>query len=59
MRILNSTGTEIGRGLAEYSNHEAQSLLGQRSEHIESLLGYRGRSVIVHRDELVLFDNEH
>ena len=58
VRILNSGGEEIGRGLAEYSAQEAKTLLGHRSEHIESLLGYRGRSVIVHRDELVLFEHE-
>ncbi|MGI9221706.1 MAG: glutamate 5-kinase [Woeseiaceae bacterium] len=57
--LVNSAGVEIGRGLAEYSSQEAKSLLGQRSEHIEALLGYRGRSVIVHRDELVLFNHEH
>lgn len=58
VRILNGAGKEIGRGLAEYSSRDAVSLLGQRSEHIEALLGYRGRSVLVHRDELVVFDHE-
>ena len=56
--LLNSSGSEIGRGLAEYSSEEAESLLGRRSEQIEELLGYRGRSVMVHRDELVLFEND-
>ncbi len=56
--IVDASGNEIGRGLAEYSNEEAQRLVGCRSEHIEEQLGYRGRSVMVHRDELVLFDNE-
>lgn len=58
LTLLNSGGSEIGRGLAEYSSEEAKSLLGRRSEQIEELLGYRGRSVMVHRDELVLFDND-
>jgi glutamate 5-kinase len=56
--LLDSSGSEIGRGLAEYSSEEAESLLGRRSEQIEELLGYRGRSVMVHRDELVLFEND-
>ena len=58
VRILNGEGREIGRGLAEYSSRDAVSLLGQRSEHIEALQGYRGRSVLVHRDELVVFEHE-
>ncbi len=33
-------------------------LAGSRSDDIENRLGYRGRSVMVHRDELVLFGND-
>lgn len=58
VKIVSVTGAEIGRGLAEYSNQDANTLLGRQSDEIEALLGYRGRSVIVHRDELVLFDHE-
>lgn len=58
LTLLNDSGSEIGRGLAEYSSEEAAALLGRRSEQIEELLGYRGRSVMVHRDELVLFEND-
>ncbi len=57
--IADGGGTELGRGLAEYSSSEASRLLGCRSEQIEERLGYRGRSVMIHRDELVLFDHEH
>jgi glutamate 5-kinase len=56
--LVNSAGDELGRGLAEYSNEEAGLLTGCHSEQIEERLGYRGRSVMVHRDELVLFDND-
>jgi len=58
LTLLNSNGVEVGRGLAEYSSRESTSLLGRRSEQIEEILGYRGRSVLVHRDELVLFEND-
>lgn len=54
--ILDPAGNEVGRGLAEYSSAEALRLIGCHSEKIEAKLGYRGRSVMVHRDELVLFD---
>ena len=56
--LVNSKGDEIGRGLAEYSDDEARLLTGCHSDQIEERLGYRGRSVMVHRDELVLFDND-
>lgn len=53
--IIDGKGKELGRGLAEYGAMDARALIGVRSENIEDRLGYRGRSVIVHRDELVLF----
>ena len=55
--ITGPNGTELGRGLAEYSHDEASQLVGCQSEQIEEKLGYRGRSVMVHRDELVLFEH--
>ena len=56
--LVNSAGNELGRGLAEYSDEEARRLAGCRSEQFEERLGYRGRSVMIHRDELVLFEND-
>ena len=47
--IVNGQGTELGRGLAEYSSDEATRIMGCRTEHIEERLGYRGRTVMVHR----------
>ena len=58
MTLVDSAGNELGRGLAEYSDDEAQRLVGCQSEKIEERLGYRGRSVMVHRNELVLFDHD-
>jgi len=56
--LVDAQGNELGRGLAEYSSDEATRLAGCHSEQIEERLGYRGRSVMVHRDELVLFDHD-
>jgi glutamate 5-kinase len=56
--LKNASGNDIGRGLAEYSNDEASRLVGLQSDQIEAALGYRGRAVMVHRDELVLTDND-
>jgi glutamate 5-kinase len=57
--LVDAGDGDIGRGLAEYSDEEAEALAGCQSDDIEERLGYRGRSVMVHRDELVLFDHEH
>jgi glutamate 5-kinase len=56
--LKDASGKEIGRGLAEYSADDAVRLVGIRSDQIEKVLGYRERATMVHRDELVLFDNE-
>ena len=56
--VIGPDGAEMGRGLTEYSDADATCLKGCQSDQIEARLGYRGRSVIIHRDELVLFDND-
>jgi glutamate 5-kinase len=53
--LADAAGAELGRGLAAYSSEEASAIRGRQSEQIESILGYRGRSVMVHRDDLVWF----
>ncbi|MBT8088428.1 MAG: glutamate 5-kinase, partial [Gammaproteobacteria bacterium] len=56
--IVDPGGDEIGRGLAEYSDTDAVRLRGCQSDQIEDRLGFRGRPVMIHRDELVLFESE-
>jgi glutamate 5-kinase len=53
--LLNGDGREIGRGLTAYGSSEAARIMGCRSDELESRLGYRGRSVMVHRNDLVFF----
>jgi glutamate 5-kinase len=47
-------GAEVGRGLVAYDRDDAERLVGQNSERIEGILGYRGRTEMVHRDDLVI-----
>ncbi|MBM5811348.1 MAG: glutamate 5-kinase [Gammaproteobacteria bacterium] len=54
VRIVDPTGTELGRGLSGYTSADAARIAGRRSGEIEGLLGWRGRAEIVHRDDLVL-----
>jgi len=55
VNLMNSQGNEIGRGLAAYSSSEANIIIGCQSDLIIKRLGYKGRSEIVHRDDMALF----
>jgi len=52
--VLDCSGHEIARGLAEYGADEAGAIIGLRSGAIEARLGYRGPSALIHRNDLVL-----
>ncbi|NQV84506.1 MAG: glutamate 5-kinase [Rhodospirillales bacterium] len=47
-------GRDLGRGLIAYGAEDARCIMGHKTSEIEDLLGYRGRDVIIHRDDLVL-----
>jgi glutamate 5-kinase len=47
-------GIEVGRGLVAYDREDAAKIIGQNSERIEGILGYSGRSEMIHRDDLVM-----
>jgi glutamate 5-kinase len=49
-----TAGLEVARGLVNYSVQETKNILGQPSDSIESLLGYRNEEELIHRDNLVL-----
>jgi len=52
--ILSLSGHEIARGLAGYDAQEARQITGRKSAEIAAVLGYSGRSAMVHRDDLVM-----
>jgi len=52
--VTSKDGREIARGLSNYSADEARALAGRHSGLSESILGYRGREELIHRDDLVL-----
>ena len=52
--IATPKGDEIARGLVAYDDQEAAQILGCQSGNIENVLGYPGRAVMVHRDDLVM-----
>ena len=54
VRVLDPSGAEIARGLAEHSAAELRLLLGRPSRAIRDLLGPDAPPEAIHRDNLVL-----
>jgi glutamate 5-kinase len=47
-------GHEIGRGLIAYDAEDAERIKGRSSADIPAILGFAGRTEMIHRDDLVL-----
>ena len=52
--IRDAEGRALAKGLAAYGARDADLIKGLKSDATEAVLGYRGRAVLVHRDDLVL-----
>ena len=52
--IIGPDGQELGRGLTAYGYKDAARIKGNQSVQIAEILGYHGRTEIIHRDNLVL-----
>ena len=52
--VCDARGLEVARGLTAYDAEDAAKVCGKRSSEIAGLLGYSGRSAVIHRDDLVL-----
>ncbi len=51
-------GIEFARGLATYSAAEIDRIKGLQASGIDAVLGYSNGDEVVHRDDLVLLDND-
>lgn len=54
VEISDRDGRKLGQGLSRYTVDEAVQIAGLRSDEIERVLGYPGRSALIHRDDMVL-----
>ena len=52
--VKTRAGAEAARGLSAYASGDVRLIAGHKSGEIPAILGYRGRDVIIHRDDLVL-----
>jgi glutamate 5-kinase len=47
-------GAEVGRGLIAYDAEDAEKIIGRSSADVMEILGFTGRTEMIHRDDLVL-----
>lgn len=52
--VCDAAGREIARGLIAYNARDAAAIKGRKSGEIESLLGFKGRKEMIHRDDLAM-----
>lgn len=54
VRVTDSSGVELARGLCHYSSDELAKIRGHQSAEIEELLGSKTYDEVIHRDDLVI-----
>jgi glutamate 5-kinase len=59
VNVLDDDGSHLGCGLIAYGAEDARAIAGRRSDAIASILDYRGRDEMIHRDDLVLIPTEN
>jgi len=52
--IVDESGRELARGLINYSKDEVDRIKGLKTEKISDVLGYKGPSEVIHRDNMVI-----
>ena len=54
VEISGPEGTILGCGLCRYTAEEVDMIKGCQSDQIEKILGYEGRTALIHRDDMVI-----
>jgi glutamate 5-kinase len=52
--VRDPDGEDIGRGLVAYDADDAEKIRGRSSADVLSILGFTGRTEMIHRDDLAL-----
>jgi len=58
VRCCLEDGTEIARGIVEYSSEEINKIAGRHSKEIEKILGFQFRRGVIHRDNMVITEEQ-
>ena len=52
--IKNQQDEQIALGMSAFTSEDAAKIIGKQSRELEAILGYSGRSEVVHRDDMAL-----
>ncbi len=55
--LCGPSGAEFGRGIAQYGADEVRKIRGHKTSDIASILGQKTFDEVVHRDNMVVFDD--
>lgn len=55
VRVVSISGKHLAQGLSAYDSDDAARIAGHKTTKIETILGWRGRDELIHRDDLVFF----
>ena len=58
VEIADPQGNTIAAALIAYGSDDARAIAGVRSDRIADILGYPGRTAMVHRDDMVIWDRQ-
>ncbi len=54
--ILDDAGQPLAKGISAYDSQDAQKILGRKTHEVAAIVGFQGRSALVHVDDLALLD---
>ncbi|WP_425407564.1 glutamate 5-kinase [Hwanghaeella sp.] len=57
VNVAGPDGNRLAVGLTAYSSTDAEKIVGRQSKEIADILGFEGRSALIHRDDLALLSD--
>ncbi|MGF7186182.1 glutamate 5-kinase [Desulfitispora alkaliphila] len=52
--VIDTAGTELARGIVNYSSQEIKKIKGHNTQELEEILGYKDYDEVIHRDNLTV-----
>ncbi len=52
VEIIASKSEQLGSGLIRYTSNESRQIMGHKSHEINDILGFPGRSALIHKDDM-------
>ena len=56
VELETAKGRVFGRGVVHYNNAELERIIGKRTDQIEAILGRKSRDEVIHRNDLVIWE---